>query len=88
MIQCPEAGQFQFQQIILNRIQIDTHDVTRVFQKELNAAGGYSAAISYEMLGVKLPISVLNIQAMVTQPLKPVLNHVVSSGALLSGRAG
>jgi len=47
----------------------------------LNAAGGYSAAISYEMLGIKLPISVLNIQAMVTQPLKPILDHVVSSGA-------
>lgn len=47
----------------------------------LNAAGGYSAAISYQMLGIKLPISVLTIQAMVTQPLKPLLNHVVSSGA-------
>jgi len=46
----------------------------------LNAAGGYSAAISYEMLGIRLPISVLTIQAMVTQPLKPVLHHVVSSG--------
>jgi len=47
----------------------------------LNAAGGYSAAISYAMLGIKLPISVLTIQAMVTQPLKPILNHVISSGA-------
>jgi sarcosine oxidase subunit beta len=46
----------------------------------LLAAGGYSAAISYQMLGVKLPISVLTIQAMVTQPLKPILNHVISSG--------
>ncbi len=46
----------------------------------LLAAGGYSAAISYAMLGIKLPISVLTIQAMVTQPLKPILNHVVSSG--------
>ncbi len=46
----------------------------------LNAAGGYSAAISSQMLGVRLPISVLNIQAMVTQPLKPLLHHVVSSG--------
>ena len=45
------------------------------------AAGGYSASIISEMLGIRLPISVLNIQAMVTQPLKPVLNHVVSSGA-------
>ena len=33
------------------------------------------------MLGIKLPISVLTIQAMVTQPLKPLLDHVVSSGA-------
>jgi sarcosine oxidase subunit beta len=33
------------------------------------------------MMGIKLPISVLTIQAMVTQPLKPILDHVVSSGA-------
>jgi sarcosine oxidase subunit beta len=46
----------------------------------LNAAGGYSSAIAYEMLGQKLPVSVLTIQAMVTQPLKPLLNHVISSG--------
>lgn len=46
----------------------------------LNAAGGYSAAISSKMLGIRLPISVLTIQAMVTQPLKPLLHHVVSSG--------
>jgi sarcosine oxidase subunit beta len=46
----------------------------------LLAAGGYCAAISHAMLGIKLPISVLTIQAMVTQPLKPLLNHVVSSG--------
>lgn len=47
----------------------------------LLAAGGYSARISYEMLGIPLPISVLTIQAVVTQPLKPLLNHVISSGA-------
>jgi sarcosine oxidase subunit beta len=47
----------------------------------LLAAGGYSAPISSQMLGFKLPISVLTIQAMVTEPLKPLLNHVVSSGA-------
>jgi len=47
----------------------------------LVSAGGYSADIIHRMLGVKLPISVLTIQAMVTQPLKPLLNHVVSSGA-------
>ena len=46
----------------------------------LNSAGGYSAAISSAMLGIRLPISVLTIQAMVTQPLKPFLDHVVSSG--------
>jgi sarcosine oxidase, subunit beta len=47
----------------------------------LNAAGGYSAGLSYQFLGQRLPISVLTIQAMVTQPLKPLLHHVVSSGA-------
>ena len=46
----------------------------------LNAAGGYSAALSYQMLGIRLPIHVLTIQAMVTQPLKPFLDHVISSG--------
>jgi len=49
--------------------------------KALISAGGYSADISYCMMGIKLPISVLTIQAMVSQPLKPLLNHVISSGA-------
>ncbi len=47
----------------------------------LNAAGAYAAAVSYQMLRIRLPISVLTIQAMVTQPLKPLLDHVVSSGS-------
>ncbi len=47
----------------------------------LLSAGGYSAALIHGFLGIKLPISVLTIQAMVTQPLKPLLDHVVSSGA-------
>ncbi len=47
----------------------------------LTSAGGYSADISHRLLGIKLPISVLTIQAMVTQPLKPLLHHVISSGA-------
>lgn len=47
----------------------------------LISAGGYSAALIHGFLGIKLPISVLTIQAMVTQPLKPILDHVVSSGA-------
>jgi len=46
----------------------------------LNAAGAYSTLVS-AMVGIRLPIHVLSIQAMVTQPLKPILNHVVSSGA-------
>jgi len=50
-------------------------------KKVLISAGGYSAGLINGMLGIKLPISVLTIQAMVTQPLKPLLNHVVSSGA-------
>jgi len=50
-------------------------------QRVLISAGGYSADIICRMLGLTLPISVLTIQAMVTEPLKPLLNHVVSSGA-------
>jgi sarcosine oxidase subunit beta len=46
----------------------------------LNAAGAYSTIIA-AMAGIRLPIHVLTIQAMVTQPLKPLLPHVVSSGA-------
>ncbi len=42
----------------------------------LISAGGYSAALINGFLGIKLPISVLTIQAMVTQPLKPILDHV------------
>jgi sarcosine oxidase subunit beta len=45
----------------------------------LNAAGGYSTLVS-AMVGVRLPIHVLTIQAMVTEPLKPILHHVISSG--------
>jgi sarcosine oxidase subunit beta len=47
----------------------------------LNAAGPYAARVASELLDQRLPISVLSIQAMVTQPLKPVLDHVISSGA-------
>jgi sarcosine oxidase subunit beta len=61
-------------------VSVDTNRGKIHTPRVLLAAGGYSAAISYQMLGVKLPISVLTIQAMVTQPLKPILNHVVSSG--------
>lgn len=46
----------------------------------MSAAGAYAAAISCEMLGMRLPISVLTMQAMVMQPLKPILHHVISSG--------
>lgn len=46
----------------------------------LNAAGAYAAALADHLLGIRLPISVLTIQAMVTQPLKPLLDHVISSG--------
>ena len=62
-------------------VYVDTDKGKILTPRVLLTAGGYSAAISYQMLGIKLPISVLTIQAMVTQPLKPILDHVVSSGA-------
>lgn len=46
----------------------------------LVCAGGYGALLA-QMVGIKLPLHPLTIQAMVTQPLKPVLDHVISSGA-------
>lgn len=45
----------------------------------LNVAGGYSPTIS-SMVGIDLPITVLPLQALVTEPLKPFLHHVISSG--------
>ena len=61
-------------------VSVDTDQGKISTPRVLLSAGGYSAAISFEMLGIKLPISVLTIQAMVTQPLKPILHHVISSG--------
>jgi sarcosine oxidase subunit beta len=62
-------------------VSVDTSNGKISTPRVLNAAGGYSAALSHQMLDIRLPISVLTIQAMVTQPLKPLLHHVVSSGA-------
>lgn len=62
-------------------VSVDTDRGTIKTHRVLNAAGAYAAGLSYHMLNIRLPISVLTIQAMVTQPLKPLLNHVVSSGA-------
>ncbi len=45
----------------------------------LNAAGGYSPQVS-AMVGIKLPIHVITLQAMVSEPLKPFLNTLFSSG--------
>lgn len=62
-------------------VSVKTSRGTIKTRKVLISAGGYSAALIYAMLGIKLPVSVLTIQAMVTQPVKPILDHVVSSGA-------
>ncbi|MEW6266058.1 MAG: FAD-binding oxidoreductase [Thermodesulfobacteriota bacterium] len=45
----------------------------------LNAAGGYCPLIA-AMVGLKLPVHVLTIQAMVSEPLKPFLDVLFSSG--------
>ena len=44
----------------------------------LNATGGYSPLVS-AMVGLKMPIEVLIMQAMVSQPLKPFLNVMFAS---------
>ncbi len=48
--------------------------------KVLIAAGGYGVRLA-GLVGLRLPVQPLTIQAMVSQPLKPFLHHVVSSGA-------
>lgn len=45
----------------------------------LIATGGYGV-LTAGLLGIRLPIHALTIQAMVSQPVKPFLDHVVSSG--------
>ena len=45
----------------------------------LNAAGGYSPQVS-AMVGIKLPIHVIPLQAMVSEPLKPFMRTLFSSG--------
>ncbi|HDM09018.1 MAG TPA: FAD-dependent oxidoreductase [Desulfobacteraceae bacterium] len=59
---------------------IITNKGTLKSPRVLICAGGYGALLA-QMAGIKLPIHPLTIQAMVTQPLKPILNHVISSGA-------
>jgi sarcosine oxidase subunit beta len=60
-------------------VSVDTNKGTIQTPRVLNAAGAYSTLIA-AMLGIRLPIHALTIQAMVTEPLKPILHHVVSSG--------
>ena len=62
-------------------VSVETDRGTLRTPRVLNAAGAYAAAVSWHLLGTKLPIDALTIQAMVTQPIKPLLHHVVSSGA-------
>jgi sarcosine oxidase subunit beta len=61
-------------------VSVDTTQGKIATPRVLNAAGAYAAGLSYQILGIRLPISVLTIQAMVTEPLKPLLDHVISSG--------
>jgi sarcosine oxidase, subunit beta len=44
----------------------------------LNAAGGYSSEVA-RMAGLVLPVATFPLQAMVTEPIQPFLNHVVVS---------
>lgn len=54
-------------------IGVDTNQGFIKTPKVLNACGGYSPLIA-AMVGQKLPITVLQMEAMVTEPLKPMLD--------------
>ena len=60
-------------------VSVETDQGKIATPRALNAGGGYSPLIS-SLVGIRLPIHVLPIQAMVTEPVKPFLHHVVSSG--------
>ena len=59
---------------------VETDMGTIYTRRVMNATGAYSPLICSK-LGMRLPLHVLTMQAMVSQPLKPILHHVVSSGA-------
>jgi len=59
---------------------VETTRGTIASPRVLICCGGYGALMA-QKIGIKLPLHPLTIQAMVTQPLKPVLHHVISSGA-------
>jgi sarcosine oxidase subunit beta len=59
-------------------VQTDRGAITS--PRVLIATGGYGV-LTAGLVGLRLPINVLTIQAMVSQPVKPFLHHVVSSGA-------
>ncbi|MFP4050097.1 MAG: FAD-dependent oxidoreductase [Desulfovermiculus sp.] len=79
ILQQTEAQEISTSQRKVTGVQTSRGNIST--PRVLVSAGGYSAGLISHMLGLKLPISVLTIQAMVTQPLKPLLHHVVSSGA-------
>ena len=60
----------------VSMVETDRGDIKT--QKVLNAAGGYSPLVS-ALLGLKMPIHVLPLQAIVSEPVKPFLKTVLSS---------
>ena len=67
--------------VVDNKVQGIVTSKGRIKTKKVIVAGGaYSVPLAH-MVGIKLPVHPLTIQAMVTQPLKPFLNLALSSGA-------
>jgi len=60
----------------ISGVETDQGDIKT--KKVLNATGGYSPLIS-AFVGLRVPIHVLPLQAIVSEPLKPFLKTVVSS---------
>jgi sarcosine oxidase, subunit beta len=59
---------------------VETSRGTIQTSRVLVAAGAWSAEIA-EMVGIRLPVRIMTAPALVTHPLKPFLDHVVSAGA-------
>lgn len=66
----------EVQGIKMQKDQVEGVDTNRGFiktRKVLNACGGYSPRVA-AMINQKLPVTVLQMEAMVTEPLKPFLD--------------
>ncbi len=66
-------------------ISVETDRGSIRTSRVLNAGGEYSPRIS-AMAGIRLPVHIMTVQTMITQPFRPILNTVVCSDDCLANQ--